>query len=241
MLTAPRLALLCLSFPTIAGAGVFDSPRNLHVLPDGIGAAELRATMVGFTRALGIRCATCHDGDEGQPLSTYDFASDEKQPKRTARSMLRMVNAINSEYLQKNGIDTAVSCMSCHRGVARPAETQQLLVEALNDGGLAALETRYRSLRQRYYGTHSYDFSERVLIDVARTVGNRSPRLALAILRRNLHYFEAPFDTWYALGQVHAQLGDRAQARDAFRTALEIRSDPRAVKALAALDEESAR
>ena len=33
--------------------------------------------MPGFTRALGVRCSYCHVGEEGESLSTYDFASDD--------------------------------------------------------------------------------------------------------------------------------------------------------------------
>ncbi len=55
--------------------------------------------MKGFTRALGVRCSHCHVG--GNPLSTYDFASDENPNKGRAREMLRMLNSIN-EHLQKS-------------------------------------------------------------------------------------------------------------------------------------------
>ena len=36
----------------------------------------------------------CHKGEEGKPLSTYDFASDENPNKNRAREMLRMLNEI---------------------------------------------------------------------------------------------------------------------------------------------------
>lgn len=75
--------------------------QNLKVFPKDIAVRALIDTMAGFTRALGVRCTYCHVGEEGQPLSTFDFASDEKPTKTKAREMLRMVGAINTDYLTK--------------------------------------------------------------------------------------------------------------------------------------------
>jgi photosynthetic reaction center cytochrome c subunit len=103
------------------------APKNLQVLDKGIGTRELIGTMKGFTRALGVRCQHCHvyRGDNPDDLSAFDFASDEKAEKKTARAMLRMASAINGEYLK--GIGEApvpgqpkVTCYSCHRGEKRP-------------------------------------------------------------------------------------------------------------------------
>lgn len=75
-------------------------PVNLKVLPKDISKDELVRTMRGFTAGLGVRCVFCHKGEEGQPLDTYDFMSDAKPQKETARKMLTMVMAINSDYLK---------------------------------------------------------------------------------------------------------------------------------------------
>jgi len=37
----------------------------------------------------------CHVGEEEQPLSTYDFASDDNPKKDIARTMYNMLGAIN--------------------------------------------------------------------------------------------------------------------------------------------------
>src|SRR6185503_13100269 len=50
--------------------------QNLKVFPKDIPVRALLDTMGGFTRALGVRCSYCHVGNEGEPLSTYDFAAD---------------------------------------------------------------------------------------------------------------------------------------------------------------------
>ena len=57
--------------------------------------------IVKVTRICNLRCTYCHVGNEGEPLSSYDFPSDQKPEKNKAREMLRMVGAINGEYLTK--------------------------------------------------------------------------------------------------------------------------------------------
>ncbi len=125
-------------------------PVNLKVLPKNISKDDLVRTMRGFTAGLGVRCAFCHKGEEGQPLDTYDFMSDAKPQKETARKMLTMVMAINSDYLkgvtverdetaEAEGKEAAegheagekaeapeqarVTCYTCHRGQAHPVMT----------------------------------------------------------------------------------------------------------------------
>ena len=72
-------------------------PKNLQVFPKDIPRAQLIQNMKFFAQSLGVRCTFCHVGQEGQPLSTYDFASDAKREKQTARAMLVMVHKINKD------------------------------------------------------------------------------------------------------------------------------------------------
>src|SRR5882757_2129612 len=69
--------------------------KNLKILPGDLPRAELLGTMKFFSQSLGVRCTHCHVGEEGKPLSTFDFASDAKDKKRTARAMLAMVAMLN--------------------------------------------------------------------------------------------------------------------------------------------------
>src|SRR5207253_170398 len=71
--------------------------KNLKVLPRNTSKDQLRDTMVGFTRALGVRCVFCHVGEDGKPLSTFDFVSDRKIEKETARGMVRMARSVNRD------------------------------------------------------------------------------------------------------------------------------------------------
>ena len=99
---------------------------NARVLPAEIGADRLRNTMVGFSRALGVRCTFCHVGQEGAPLSTFDFASDARPHKELARGMIRMTQRLNGELIpaivgESESGRPRVTCFTCHRGSEHPA------------------------------------------------------------------------------------------------------------------------
>lgn len=94
--------------------------KNLKVFPKDITRAQLLANMKGFAQALGVRCTYCHVGEDGKPLSTFDFASDEKEHKLTARAMLLMAHRINAQDFDGQ---MKVTCFTCHRGsTAAPTE-----------------------------------------------------------------------------------------------------------------------
>jgi cytochrome c peroxidase len=95
--------------------------KNLQVLPKDITQAQLVSNMKFFAQSLGVRCTHCHVGQEGQPLSTFDFASDAKPDKLTARKMLVMVHRINEQdFGVKDFANVKVTCYTCHRGSHHP-------------------------------------------------------------------------------------------------------------------------
>jgi cytochrome c peroxidase len=95
--------------------------RNLKIFPQSITRAQLLTNMKFFSQSLGVRCTFCHVGEEGKPLSTFDFASDAKENKRTARTMLAMVHRINSEdFGVTDFANVKVTCFTCHRGSTEP-------------------------------------------------------------------------------------------------------------------------
>ena len=96
--------------------------KNLKIFPKDISRADLIFNMKFFAQSLGVRCTYCHVGVEGQPLSTYDFASDAKEHKLKARKMLAMAHRINSENFddaEDPGV-LKVTCYTCHRGSTKP-------------------------------------------------------------------------------------------------------------------------
>ena len=95
--------------------------KNLQVLPKDISRGQLLPIMKSFSQGLGVRCTHCHVGEEGKPLSTFDFASDGKKEKVTARKMLVMVHRINEQdFGVKDFKDVKVTCFTCHRGATKP-------------------------------------------------------------------------------------------------------------------------
>src|SRR6476659_6139330 len=96
-------------------------PQNLQVLPKDISREELLATMRGYTARLGVQCNYWHiqEGRGGR----NDFATDEKQPKKTARVMITMMHDANeaSASIGKTAADISNGqCATCHRGEAIP-------------------------------------------------------------------------------------------------------------------------
>ena len=96
--------------------------KNLKVFPQDIKRQELLGNMKFFAQSLGVRCTHCHVGQEGAPLSTFDFASDAKAKKQTARAMLAMVKMLNDKTLpDATGLpDARITCFTCHRGSTKP-------------------------------------------------------------------------------------------------------------------------
>jgi hypothetical protein len=202
-----------------------DSLRNLKVLPASTSPREIVGIMRGFAGALGVRCQYCHVGEEGKPLETFDFTSDDKRTKRTARLMMRMVGDINQNTLsqipERPTSPVAVTCATCHRGVARPVPLGQLVTEALGAGGADSARALYRSLRERYFGRASYDFGEPSLVGAALEL-SRGGHLddALAVLRLNDEVFPTSANTMNNIGDVLLAKRDTTAAIDAYRTAL---------------------
>jgi hypothetical protein len=96
--------------------------ENPQVLPEDTDVARLRGTMIGFVFGLGVRCSYCHVGT-GDDLSQYDFASDDNPNKESARGMMRMTWAINTDHLpavSSHEPDWQVTCFTCHRGSVLP-------------------------------------------------------------------------------------------------------------------------
>lgn len=221
-----------------AVAQVPDKFTNLKVLPKEISKATLSDTMRGFAFSLGVRCQHCHAGPEGPTLAGVDFASDEKETKRTARAMLQMVEAINRDYVGKLGkaAPLRVECVTCHRGLNRPQTLVAVLNEELDKGGVAAAVARYRELRKDFYGSGKYDFSETSLNLLTESL-QKAGRAKEAVAMMDLNAEMTTLSRWgYALlAMSHRANGDIEKAKDDFRRLLEV--DPKSTWAKQQLDE----
>lgn len=98
--------------------------HNLKLFPQNITHDELIANMRGFAKALGTRCDHCHAANPPGSAEQFDFASDAKPEKNTAREMMKMVHAVNADYLAKvDPHGQTVACNTCHRGHTVPDTT----------------------------------------------------------------------------------------------------------------------
>ena len=215
---------------------VFADPENLKILPENISSGELSATMRGFAMGLGVRCETCHVGEAGKPLSTFDFASDEKLMKQKARLMLKMVDEINGNLVpQLDEVEktsrVAVRCMTCHRGQAQPKLIEDVLDEQLADNDIDAAVAEYQALRETYFGSHTYDFSEFVLpMYTQKLAASGQSDAAIVLAQLNAGYFPKSYYTAFVLGELYAAADQPDKAVENYQRALEL--NPRAAPAL---------
>lgn len=228
---------------------IFADPKNLKVLPEGVSSAELSDTMKGFAMGLGVRCETCHVGEPNMPLDTFDFESDEKAMKRKARVMIRMVTAINGEHVSRlDDVEVAdrveVRCVTCHRGQQRPELIQDVLDAQLAENGIEGAIGKYAELRENYYGSHSYDFSEFTLPMYAQELAEQArTQEAIALTKVNAGHFPDSYYTFFVLAELYASGGQAEAAVENYNKAIELnpQAKPFLESRIAALGESSGR
>jgi hypothetical protein len=87
--------------------------KNIKVLT-GMPQSQLIPVMNFFAASMGRRCNYCHVNNQGQ----WDYASDAKPEKTSAREMVKLVMDIN-KTTERLKLDP-VSCYTCHRGRTSP-------------------------------------------------------------------------------------------------------------------------
>jgi photosynthetic reaction center cytochrome c subunit len=95
--------------------------KNIKVLK-GIPADQVIPAMEFITASLGVECDFCHVRQE----RGLAFDKDDKKPKESARKMIEMMNAINTNNFEGK---REVTCNSCHHGAAHPAGIPLVAVE----------------------------------------------------------------------------------------------------------------
>jgi tetratricopeptide (TPR) repeat protein len=200
---AARILIVVLSPLAVASEGQApDKFTNLRYFPKTISRQELIGNMRGFSFSLGVRCQFCHVGKEGNTLEQMDFASDEKDTKKTARAMLRMVDAINQDYIGKMGrtAPTRVECVTCHHGLSIPKTMNALLAETIDKKGIQAAIALYRDLRQQDLGSGQYDFGETSLnILTESLLSQEKTKEAVAVMELNVEVNTPPSGWAYSL------------------------------------------
>jgi tetratricopeptide (TPR) repeat protein len=208
--------------------------ENLEILT----AQQLRAVMPGFTRALGVRCSYCHVGEEGQSLGAYDFASDEKLAKRTARTMLGMLGDINQTLrtVESSGDRVNMWCHTCHRGRPRPMTIEEELSERYKAEGAEAALAYYDELKERFYGKGAYNFGENALNGLGYDLlGAGEIDVAVMVFQKNVEMFPESSNAYDSLGEGYMERGDTELAIENYERSLEL--NPRNGNAVTKLEE----
>lgn len=226
--------LLLAAAPT--SAQVPDEFTNLKVLNKEIGKQQLIGIMRGWAGALGVRCNHCHVGPDN--LQGMDFASDEKEHKRAARSMLEMAIAINNEHIGSweeegdEGEHQRVNCFTCHRGQPEPPrKLTSILNETVGSEGVDAAMAQYKEMKDEYYGAGVYDFRERIFGELAQDAAEAGKiDAALQVLRSALEIYPESADLHAFLGMALIQSGDAAGAAGVLEKALELDPDNASAK-----------
>ncbi len=213
----------------------FDDPENLKVLPKDISPGELRETMRGFSFALGVRCTHCHVAQKTDAGTQMQFPKDDKEPKKIAREMLRMVADINKRIsgLSRgaNHQYTKVTCMSCHRGQDKPVLIETILDTAVAEGGASAALEKYTELKSQFFGGHTYDFSGFTLSEYASSLAARGQGDAgLAIAQYSAKNNPDVGYAFTVLAGMHMNSQRFGEAAAAYEGALKISPNSRFLK-----------
>ena len=230
-----RLPLACLALATLSAAAAAqvpdkfppDSLVNTKIIPRSTPVIQVVGMMRNISGDLGVRCQFCHVGREGQPLSRFDFASDEKRTKQVARQMMLMLQEVNRRLDTIPGRATPTptptpalqaTCATCHRGLSRPMPLAVHLVETATASGADSAVRSYRALHARYYGRDAYDFGEPTLNTAAFRLA-RAGRFdgALALLRLNEEQYPRSSSVYLSRANISLMRGDTTAAVAAFR------------------------
>lgn len=110
-----------LSLPRARAQQQADKPveqvrKNIQVLK-GLPDSQLFLVMNFIRTSLGVSCAYCHVNSGGDK---WEWESDAKPTKVTARKMMLMQFDINKGNRAIFGTTAAITCYTCHRGQTKP-------------------------------------------------------------------------------------------------------------------------
>jgi tetratricopeptide (TPR) repeat protein len=212
--------------PAAAHAQAPTEFTNLQYFPKTISRDELIGVMRGFSFSLNVRCQYCHAGKDGPNLTDMNFASDEKETKRTARAMLRMVEGINQQYIAKLESRTTnrVECVTCHHRLSKPRTMNAVLADTLEKKNIAAAIALYRDLRNQDYGGGQYDFGETPLNQLTESLlKQHKTKEAAAIMELNVEVNTPPsLWSYNLLAMAHVANKEPEKAKADYRKILQM-------------------
>jgi len=166
--------------------------------------------MQAISQALGVPCDYCH-------------APENALKREIAGAMIAMTRDINMRIHEATAIEaTAVTCVTCHRGVAIPRPLGDILTQTMKDKGVTAAIDQYRDLRGKFYGRQAYDFGEDTLITLGRQFAQSRPSDSIALLQLNLEFYPRSASTYAEIAFAYTRKLDDASAIANLEKALEI-------------------
>ena len=110
--------------PAAASAGktAGEAFKNIQLLKE-IPADQLIPTMQFISTSLGVECDFCH--------VEHQMDKDDKERKKAAREMMKMMMAINHDNFKG---ERQVTCNTCHRGSAHPQAIPAIAMEEPKKG-----------------------------------------------------------------------------------------------------------
>jgi hypothetical protein len=179
--------------------------------------------------ALGVTCEYCHAPRGESPRQT----ANGRPRLEVGREMIAMTASLNASVQAATGKTAreaaAVTCATCHRGVAIPRPLAEiLLVTSVREGADAAIK-QYRELRSQYYGRGTYDFGEDTLLSVTRRLANARPEVAIPLADLNMEFFPKSVNTLVQKAIAQGGRDDEA-AVATLKQALEIEPENGEIK-----------
>src|SRR5438045_6354406 len=223
----PLAALMLLvGAPAAVAAQLPEKFENLRYFRKDIPRDTLVNIMRGFSFALGVRCQYCHAGGDGISFQGVDFKSDDKPAKRKARYMLQMADTINNRLLaalpDRSDPPVRVACVTCHRGLSKPATLASTLTATIESKGTDSAVTQYRRLRQNTITQGTFDFGEWSMNELARTLSERGRTAeAIAMLELNQEFYPQAAEIDFMIAELHRQRGEKELAITRYRAVLQ--------------------
>jgi photosynthetic reaction center cytochrome c subunit len=119
--------------PCQPGETIDQHYKNIKVMK-GLPCTDLQLAMQSITASLGVGCDHCHVTGPGGA-----FDRDDKEPKDTARAMMKMVDTINTSAFEGRSV---VACATCHHGQTPPQRTTPLAVDMTPEQAAVAARLR---------------------------------------------------------------------------------------------------
>jgi len=230
--------VLLLSTSKIVVGQIPSTFTNLLVLDKKISKSELLEKMKVMSTSLGVRCEFCHVGNPTEGFKSFDFASDEKVNKKTARTMMIMVDDINRTHLKKLGDSSKkviqdVNCYTCHHNNNKPRFLKTEIEDALIEGGLDLAITRYHELRSKFFGASVYDFTENSLSNIAMELASNGQFVnAIGLLKLNEEQYPESIKVKEFFVRIYLQAEQIPEAITACNKVLKLNPDNKRIQDL---------